>query len=175
MDENPVEGDGLNPLSGINHKEEILNHYELMVLFSPNLTDEEEKAQTLQVEELLKREKAEMIYIDHWGKRKLAYPVRKQRQGYYEWFYFSLEPARLAEIDRKLKMSETALRFMIIKMEKIQTQNVLKEAERRQQAAAPPAPAVSETPSQPVEEMPAEEPAAPVEPAAESSEPNPES
>lgn len=153
-----------------------MNHYELMVLFTPNLTEEEEKTQTLQVEELLKREKAEMIYIDHWGKRKLAYPVRKQRQGYYEWFYFSLDPSRIAEIDRKLKMSETALRFMIIKMEKIQTQNVLKEAERRQQAAAPPpTPTVSETPAQPAAvETPAEE-AAPVQPAAESSsEPNPE-
>lgn len=145
-----------------------MNHYELMVLFSSTLTDDEEKAQVLQTEELLKREKANMIMVDHWGKRKLAYPIKRQRQGFYEWFYFEMEPGRIAEIDRKLKMSETVLRFMIIRMEKIQTQNILKEAARRQEAAQAPAaaeaqppavataPAAEEQPDEPTAEAPPE-------------------
>lgn len=144
-----------------------MNHYELMVLFSSTLTDDEEKAQVLQTEDLLKREKANMIMIDHWGKRKLAYPIKRQRQGFYEWFYFEMEPGRIAEIDRKLKMSETVLRFMIIRMEKIQTQNILKEAARRQEAALAPAAAEAQPPAVPIapaaEEQP-DEPTAEVPP-----------
>lgn len=114
-----------------------MNHYELMIIFSSTLSEEEEKQQVLQVEELLKHEKATIHHIEHWGKRKLAYAIQKQRQGYYEWFYFELEANRIAEVERKLKMSETILRFMVLRMEKSQIQNLQKDMERRKQASAP--------------------------------------
>ena len=120
---------------GINQKEYLLSYYELLVIFSTSLPDEEEKAQASQIEELIKHEKGTIHLVEHWGKRKLAYPIKKQRQGYYEWFYMELDPSRTAEIDRKLKMSETILRFLIFKMEKIQIQNLQREITRRQDAA----------------------------------------
>jgi len=110
-----------------------------MVIFSTSLTEDEEKAQTSQIEELIKHEKGTIHLIDRWGKRKLAYPIKKQRQGYYEWFYFELDSSRVAEIDRKLKMSETIIRFLAFKMEKIQIQNLHREISRRNEAAQPPA------------------------------------
>jgi small subunit ribosomal protein S6 len=116
-----------------------VSYYELLVIFSTNLSEEEEKTQTSQTEDLIKHEKGTIHLVEHWGKRKLAYTIKKQRQGYYEWFYFELEPGRIAEIDRKLKMSETILRFLIFKMEKIQIQNLNRELTRRAEAAAPPA------------------------------------
>jgi small subunit ribosomal protein S6 len=141
-----------------------VNYYELMVIFSSTLTDEEEKAQTQQVEELLRSQKGNIILVDHWGKRKLAYAIKRQRQGFYEWFYFEMEPGRIAEIDRKLKMSEQALRFMILKMEKIQTQNMFKEAARRQEALqAPPVAAAATEPQPAVPETEAEPTTATVE------------
>lgn len=112
-----------------------MNHYELMVIYSPNLTEDEQRQQFQQVEELLKHENARINWVNHWGKRKLAYLVKKQRQGIYDWFYFELDPSRIAEIDRKLKMSEVILRFMIIKMEKLQIQNLQREIQRRSEPA----------------------------------------
>jgi small subunit ribosomal protein S6 len=128
-----------------------VSYYELMVIFSTNLTDEEEKTQTSQIEDLIRHEKGAIHLVDHWGKRKLAYPIKKQRQGFYEWFYFELDPSRIAEIDRKLKMSETIIRFLTFKMEKIQIQNLQREMARRSEAAQPvaqpePASAAEETP-----------------------------
>jgi small subunit ribosomal protein S6 len=144
-----------------------MNHYELMVIYSPNLTEDEQRQQFSQVEELLKHENARINLVDHWGKRKLAYLVKKQRQGIYDWFYFELDPSRISEIDRKLKMSEVILRFMIIKMEKLQVQNLNREIERRQQPAAQPqveqpVPVASAEPvAVPVAEEPQVEAAAP--------------
>jgi small subunit ribosomal protein S6 len=112
-----------------------MNHYELMVIYSPNLTEDEQRQQFQQVDELLKHENARINWVDHWGKRKLAYLVKKQRQGIYDWFYFELDPSRVAEIDRKLKMSEVILRFMITKMEKLQVQNMNREIQRRTESA----------------------------------------
>jgi small subunit ribosomal protein S6 len=133
-----------------------------MVIYSPNLTEDEQRQQFTQVEELLRHENAQLNWVDHWGKRKLAYPVKKQRQGFYDWFYFELDPARISEIDRKLKMSEVILRFMILKMEKIQVQNLFREIERKNQAAQPqpePAPAVTAAAEAPPAETEAEAPA----------------
>jgi len=124
----------------INRKEESVNYYEMMVLFSSNLTDEEEKEQERHVEELLTHEKATIHLIDHWGKKKLAYSIKKQRQGFYEWYYFEMDPARVSEVDRKLKQSETILRFMILKMERIQIGNLHKEINRRKEASQAPPP-----------------------------------
>ncbi len=130
-----------------------MNHYELMVIYSPNLTEDEQRQQFQQVEELLKHENARINLVDHWGKRKLAYLVKKQRQGIYDWFYFELDPSRISEIDRKLKMSEVILRFMIIKMEKLQVQNLNRELQRRTESAQQ-------------QQQQAEQPVAPAEPAA---------
>lgn len=140
-----------------------MNYYELMVIFSSSLTEDEEKAQFTQVEELLVKEKAEIHLVDHWGKRKLAYPIKKQRQGYYEWMYFEMEPGHVSEIDRKLKMSEQVLRFMMLKMEKIQIGNLQREVTRRKEAAMAPPPAPA---PEPVVEPVATEPVveAPIEP-----------
>ena len=141
-----------------------MSYYELMVIFSTSLTDEDEKTQTSQIEDLIRHEKGTIHLVDHWGKRKLAYPIKKQRQGFYEWFYFELDPSRIAEIDRKLKMSETIIRFLAFKMEKIQIQNLQREIARRSDAAQPaappePAPApAAEPPAEPVMEA-AETPA----------------
>jgi small subunit ribosomal protein S6 len=133
-----------------------MNHYELMVIYSPNLTEDEQRQQFQQVEELLKHENARINLVDHWGKRKLAYLVKKQRQGIYDWFYFELDPSRIAEIDRKLKMSEVILRFMITKMEKLQVQNLNREIQRRTESAQQ---------QQQQQQQQAEQPVAPAEPA----------
>jgi len=150
-----------------------VNHYELMVIFSPALTEEEQKHQSSQVEELISKEKGTLHLVDHWGKRKLAYAIKRQRQGFYDWFYFQMEPGHLAEVDRKLKMSEVILRFMALKMEKIQIGNLQREIARRAEVAQPavaavppeatsepapqsePAPAVAEAPA--AEQTPAAE------------------
>ena len=118
-----------------------MKYYELMVILTPVLTEEQEKEQHHQVEELLKSQKAEIHLVDFWGKRKLAYVIKKQRQGIYNWYYFEATPDRVAEIERKLKMSEQIIRFLMFRMEKIQIANLHKEIQRRKEAAAAPPPA----------------------------------
>ena len=143
-----------------------MNYYEMMVIFSSNLSDEEVRDQSFQIEELLRAQKANIHMVDHWGKRKLAYTIKKQRQGYYDWFYMEMDASRVTEVDRKLKQSETILRFMTLKMEKVQVETLHKEVARRaelsqQQAEA--AAAAAAAPPAPVEgELPAEQPEAAV-------------
>ena len=55
--------------------------------------------------------------VDEWGKRKLAYLINKESEGYYVLFDFESEAAFPAELDRKFRINEDVIRSMIIKKE----------------------------------------------------------
>lgn len=56
--------------------------------------------------------------IDRWGRRKLAYEINKQRDGYYVLMEADIEPANLPELERNLKISSSILRYLIVLSEK---------------------------------------------------------
>ncbi len=55
--------------------------------------------------------------IDRWGRRKLAYLINKQREGYYVLMHFDGTPQILPELERNLKLSDKVLRYLIIRPE----------------------------------------------------------
>jgi small subunit ribosomal protein S6 len=56
--------------------------------------------------------------IDRWGRRKLAYEIDKQRDGYYVLMEADIDPANLPELERNLKISASILRYLIVLSEK---------------------------------------------------------
>lgn len=86
--------------------------YELLVVLDPRLTDEEAAQLLARLQENLKTLGGEIQRVDNWGKRRLAYEIRKQREGIYAVFEFSAEPAPIKEFERQLKLNESVLRFM---------------------------------------------------------------
>ena len=65
-----------------------------------------------QLGEQLKTLGAEVTKVDNWGKRRLAYDIRKQREGTYAVFEISAEPAMVKELERQLRLNENVLRFL---------------------------------------------------------------
>jgi len=55
--------------------------------------------------------------IENWGRRRLAYPIKKQRDGYYVFYKANIAPSGTAEIERNLRLSEDVLRFLVIREE----------------------------------------------------------
>ena len=55
--------------------------------------------------------------VDRWGKRHLAYPVKKQADGYYVLINFEGEPDVIKEIDRVIKIHDTILKHLIVKID----------------------------------------------------------
>jgi small subunit ribosomal protein S6 len=53
--------------------------------------------------------------VDRWGRRKLAYLIDKQREGYYVLFEAEIEPKALPELERNLKLSNNILRYLIVR------------------------------------------------------------
>jgi small subunit ribosomal protein S6 len=82
------------------------------VIVDPRPTDEEAAALLTQLGENLKALGAEVSRIDNWGKRRLAYDIRKQREGTYAVLEVSAEPAMVKEFERQLRLNENVLRFL---------------------------------------------------------------
>lgn len=89
-----------------------LRPYEILVIVDPRPTDEEAAALLEQLGEQLKTLGGEVTKVDNWGKRRLAYDIRKQREGTYAVFEVSAEPSTVKEFERQLRLNENILRFL---------------------------------------------------------------
>lgn len=90
--------------------------YELMLIITPDHEENEAEALIENVKGII-QEKANIINVDVWGKRRLAYPIRKRTEGYYVVYVFESEPNFIAQLNQALRVIEDILRYMIVLFE----------------------------------------------------------
>lgn len=86
--------------------------YEILVIFDPRPSDEDVAALLVKLQENLKTLGGEVGKAESWGKRRLAYDIRKQREGTYAVIECSAVPAVIKEFERQLGLNEQVLRFL---------------------------------------------------------------
>src|SRR3954451_16762972 len=95
-----------------------MSNYELMVIFTPVLSEEEYKAAQKKYEALVKENGGEVMHSKPWGLKSLAYPIQKKTTG----LYWVMEYSAPSDFNEKLKIQilrdETVLRFMATKLDK---------------------------------------------------------
>jgi len=89
--------------------------YELLVIFNPSLSDDERAVALERAQALIRDGGSELIAVDDWGKRKLAYEIDKMTDGDYVLFEFKALPEAIAEIDRVMGITDAVVRFLIVK------------------------------------------------------------
>ena len=94
----------------------MLKNYEMMVILKPLLPDDVRKKVHKSIVELVKELGGDVMDVDAWGKRYLAYNIKGHNEGYYIVYIFSLESSNLKEMKRKLNLNSEILRFLIIKV-----------------------------------------------------------
>ncbi|NMP37843.1 MAG: 30S ribosomal protein S6 [Clostridiales bacterium] len=90
------------------------NKYEAMLVFSVANGDETAAELTAKFKAMAETN-GTLDSVDEWGKRKLAYPINDETDGYYVILDFQSEPEFPAELDRVLKITDGVLRSIIIK------------------------------------------------------------
>jgi small subunit ribosomal protein S6 len=92
-----------------------MNQYETGFIIAPNLPEEETSALIIQMAEVVSAKKGRMIKQDLWGKRRLAYPIKRYQEGFYVFFNYEGTPVVPAELERKFKQTDAILRFMTVR------------------------------------------------------------
>lgn len=93
-----------------------MNKYESVVIINPNLEDEKRKALINKFSDLINSD-GKVVSIDEIGKRKLAYEIKKQKEGDYIVFKFEANPALISELERNYRITDSVIKHMVIKEE----------------------------------------------------------
>jgi small subunit ribosomal protein S6 len=91
--------------------------YELTFIIRPELDDEGVSAVTEKVSGTLSGLGAQVGEVKRWGRRRLAYPIRKQVEGHYVLMNVDLETPALPELERSLRLNEDVLRYLLVRTE----------------------------------------------------------
>lgn len=94
-----------------------MNKYEAMYIISPTVDEEQVKALVEKFNELIS-EHGEIEKVEEWGRKKLAYEVQDQKEGYYVLVYFTANPEFPTELERNFKINENILKYLILNREK---------------------------------------------------------
>ncbi len=94
-----------------------MTQYETTFLLSPNLEEEETEKIIVEMVEVVSTKKGKMINEDRWGKRKLAYPIKKFEEAFYVFFLYEGDSDIPFELERRFKQSEAILRYLTVKKE----------------------------------------------------------
>jgi small subunit ribosomal protein S6 len=113
--------------------------YEVMVIYDPSLEDDAIRAAVDRSTELVRSRGGNPGRVDRWGKRRLAYEIRHQREGYYVLVEATAEPAVMAELDRSLTLADEVLRHKVIRLPDSIAARPSRPASRPGPETAPPA------------------------------------
>ena len=90
-----------------------MKKYESLYVIVPELNEEETKSVIDKFNDIITANGGEIVKVDEWGKRRLAYAINYKTEGYYVLVVFNGEPALPAELERNLKNDEKIMRFKV--------------------------------------------------------------
>lgn len=125
-----------------------MRQYETVFLISPHLSEEETKGLIIQMAEIISKKKGKMISKEEWGKRNLAYPIKKLEEAFYVFFHYEGKPDIPAELERRFKQTDTIIRYLTLKKEtKENVRGKKKRVSAKREAVALPDQVQQEPPS----------------------------
>ncbi len=91
-----------------------MRNYEVVVIVHPDLDENALKALVERIQGWITSAGGTIDKTDMWGKRRMAFSIRKQREGQYVYMETQFAPSFSAELERNLRLNEPVLRFSII-------------------------------------------------------------
>jgi small subunit ribosomal protein S6 len=119
--------------------------YEVIFILDPALADDGVEAAVVAAKGVLAKAGGEVAEVQKWGKKRLAYDIKKRREGHYVYFRAQAPGKAVAELERHLKIAEPVLKYLTVLMEKPRRKAVKAAAVAPASAPEPEAEAVEAT------------------------------
>ena len=91
-----------------------MRNYEGVFIISPELTAEAARNVTAQVQELVSKNGGRVDGLQEWGKRRMAYKIRKKQEGNYVLMNFQLDSNQTKKLEQSLRLNDNLLRFLLV-------------------------------------------------------------
>ena len=92
-----------------------MNKYELAVVVSAKIEDEERAAVVDRCKALIERFGGTITNVDDWGKKRLAYEIQKMREGFYYFIQFDAPATAPAENESRVRIMDNVLRYLVVR------------------------------------------------------------
>jgi small subunit ribosomal protein S6 len=136
-----------------------LSIYELMYILSPEVEEEDLQAVVARISQIITDGGGEVLHLESWGRKRLAYQIRRFREGHYILAYLQLDPGAVSQLRARFALTEEMIRYLLLRTDELPAR--VADAARREERA--PAKEIEAEPeSEPVEEAaptPEDEPA----------------
>lgn len=93
-----------------------MKQYETIFIIVPDLPDEERNQIVARYQKVLTDRGADLLNTDDWGRRRLAYEIKKFSKGHYILVEFAAQPKAVAEMERQMGLDEKIIRFLTVKV-----------------------------------------------------------
>ena len=95
-----------------------MRQYEIAFILAPTLSDDEVEQSIATYREVAEEKGAQVVQVDEWGKRSLAYPINKHKEGIYTIFTLEEPEAEaVGELERRFKVTESVIRFLSVRID----------------------------------------------------------
>ena len=94
-----------------------MNKYELALIVSAKIEDDERAAAVEKAKEIITRFGGVVTEVEDGGKKRLAYEIQKMREGFYYFIHFESETTAPSEIEKRLRIMDDVIRFLCVKQE----------------------------------------------------------
>ena len=92
-----------------------MNNYELLYIINNDLADEAKEALIAKLNGVVTENGGSVESVEKWGTKKLAYPINLKNEGYYVLVNFTAEATLPSELERIMRISDSVVRFMVVK------------------------------------------------------------
>ncbi len=99
----------------LQHKTE--RKYETIFILDPDLEDEHTQSAIEKIKGIVTQNNGQIIKVEDWGKRKLAYEVRKKAKGHYILMHFSGSPTLVSELERNFRVMDAVMKFQSVRLD----------------------------------------------------------
>ncbi len=94
-----------------------MRNYETLLILDPDIAEEDIDKEIEKIKGYVEESDGNIVELDKWGVRRLAYAIRKKRQGFYVLIKFAANPPSIQGVDSSFKLDESILRYIIVKKE----------------------------------------------------------
>lgn len=103
--------------------------YESVVLINATLEDEQIESTITRILDLITTHGGEILDVDKWGRKRLAYPIQKAKSGYYLVLRFNAPTELIATLERNYRLDENITRYLTIVLDKFALEAIAKQKE----------------------------------------------
>ena len=94
-----------------------MNKYELAVVLSAKLEEEERAAAIEKVQGYITRYNGVVTNVDDWGKKRLAYEIQQMKEAYYYFIHFESDAETPSEIEQRIRIMDNVIRFLCVRQD----------------------------------------------------------